>query len=364
MNEVTIWFDESGFTGEDLMNPEQRYFALASSIVGDDEAEALLRQCFPRYGGTEFKFSALWRRPSHREGFLDLAERLPALSGRTFVYIVDKRYSILVKIVDYLIEPIVTASGHDFYRQAYGRKFVNALNMDLREHGTPEVTEELLTLWHGFARDPSEASLARLEAFLAAKARSSGPPLSSFFALAGQGTAYFRRIWDRLEDFTQSNELQVSSMLMSVSHWRLRRDEDLRIVHDESSSFFRQRDMWAALTRDDMPPFEAETATGQSIPFPLRITETRTERSEASPAIQLCDILAGLFSRATRLFAGERDQFLLQLFRGGLGDASFDGVMPLRERPAGPPPRREGPDMLDTMVEVLRPALQRREEKR
>ncbi len=47
----TIYIDESGFTSDDLYNPDQRYFVIASTLIGDDEAEQILRRCFPRSQG-------------------------------------------------------------------------------------------------------------------------------------------------------------------------------------------------------------------------------------------------------------------------------------------------------------------------
>lgn len=64
-----------------------------------------------------------------------------------------------------------------------------------------------------------------------------------------------------------------------------------------------------------------------------------------------------MFAKTLRIFNGKRDPFLLKLTRAGLGDATFGRVMPERERIDGPPPRRDGPDVLDSMTNLLRPAI-------
>ena len=355
---VRIWFDESGFTGEDLVNPNQPYFALASTIIADDEAGDLLRECFPELGGDEAKFTALWRKHRNRPGLLKFAEMLPRIGDRTFVYVVDKRFSLLVKLVDYLVEPQAYAAGLDFYSDAYGRRFVNTLHADLLKLGPPGLLNETTEMWNSFARAPSEATMIGLKAFLNEKATNLKPPLSSFYGLAARGSDMFLAPGERYEDFTDSNELQVTTMLSSVTHWRSITPADLSIVHDESSSFFKQRGMWNALIRDDAPALEVMAASGMAAIFPLRIVETLSKRSERSRAIQLCDVFAGMVARLMPLLQGKKDAFAIELFQAGVGNASLSGVLPERERVSGPPPMREGHDMVDKMTKVMRPAIE------
>ena len=53
----TLYFDESGFTGDNLLDSTQPIFAIASTDLEPEVAEVILRETFPRYGGNEFKFS-------------------------------------------------------------------------------------------------------------------------------------------------------------------------------------------------------------------------------------------------------------------------------------------------------------------
>ena len=43
---MKLFLDESGYTGEDLINVDQPWFVLASTILGDDEAKALSQDIF------------------------------------------------------------------------------------------------------------------------------------------------------------------------------------------------------------------------------------------------------------------------------------------------------------------------------
>jgi len=48
-----IYIDESGYTGRALLDPAQPLFCVASSLIGDEEAEEILRRAFPTFGGEE-----------------------------------------------------------------------------------------------------------------------------------------------------------------------------------------------------------------------------------------------------------------------------------------------------------------------
>jgi hypothetical protein len=41
---LTIFCDESGFTGQDLLNPDQPYFSYSSVLIDPEEAQQLVAQ--------------------------------------------------------------------------------------------------------------------------------------------------------------------------------------------------------------------------------------------------------------------------------------------------------------------------------
>jgi hypothetical protein len=184
--------------------------------------------------------------------------------------------------------------------------------------------------------------------------------LSSLFNLTLRGLTHFLARNPRLEDFEDSSEIQVTSVFSTVTWWRQQRREDFALVHDESSAFLKQRDLWQTMLRDDFeaPPFPI--ANGSEVELPLRVRSTTAVRSQESPAVQLCDVLAGLGAKAgPGLIGGTRDPFIVELVEAGAGELTYSGVMPHALYVKGPPPRREGPDMVDRMVELLGPHLKR-----
>lgn len=354
---TTIYIDESGFTGDDLYNREQPFFVIASTIIENDEAEQILRRCFPRYQGPEFKFTNIWRRDAHRNGLRALAAEIPALADRMFAYIIDKRFTLLIKIFDYIVEPYAYAAGYDWYEGGWGMRYMNTIHRDLLEYGTEALYDETVRLWDAFARRPGEETFAAFSRHIDRTVAASRPPLSSLFGLVKRGLPGFKAMNPRLEDFKETSEIQLTTVFSSLVRWRQLRPEDFNLVHDESSAFLKQRDRWDAMLRDDVDPQEFAAANGGMIELPIRVRSTVGVRSEDSPAIQLCDVIAGFAAKAAPGFnGGTKDPLILELVHLGAGELAHSGVMPHAEyadREA--PRRRSGPDAVDRMVEVLKP---------
>ncbi len=358
---TTIYLDESGFTGNDLYNPDQRFFTIASTIIEEQEAKDILDRCFPRYQGDEYKFTNIWKRERSRDGLRALAAEIPTFSDRAFVWIIDKRFCLLTKLVDYLVEPGAYEAGFDWYADGWGMRYLNTIHRDLMTHGADEIYDAMTLSWDAFARDPTGDKLDSLKEILEHGQATTTSPLPSLFGLILKGLEHFRTRNPNLADFADSNEIQVTSVFSSITWWRQHRSEDFALVHDESSSFLKQRDLWSTMLRDDFvaPPFQI--ANGTEVELPLRVRSTTAVRSHDSHSVQLCDVLAGLLAKAgPGLVGGPLDPFIVELVLTGAGELNYSGVMPHELFTEGPPNRRDGPDMVDRMIGLLQPYLDKK----
>lgn len=64
--------DGSGYTGFDLLNPEQRFQGAAALAVSDEDAARLIKDHFPKLQAPELKYSSLSRRPGNHSRLLGL----------------------------------------------------------------------------------------------------------------------------------------------------------------------------------------------------------------------------------------------------------------------------------------------------
>jgi hypothetical protein len=355
-----IYFDESGYTGTDLSNPEQPFFVIASSTLSDADANTLLQDSFPGYQGAEFKFTNIWRRDRHRKNLERFVSNLKDVTNSVFVWGVDKKFSLLIKMIDYVIEPVVYASGHDFYANGYARSFVYTVHRDLKNGAPNEVYVQTVLLWDRFARDPNEQTAQELQTFTRHQAKTLGGVVQSFFKFLSDCLESFIQEGAYKANFSETNEIQLTSMLSSVVYWRQNIKDDFNILHDQSSNFFKSRSMWSTLMRNDAPDVVHQLGNGSLVEFPLRVSTTTSLRSHDSRSVQFCDVVAGLFTKLMPAVQGfEIDPFLMELVAKGAGEVTMSGVNPERIYVNGPPPRRSGPDALDQMVDILRPELDR-----
>lgn len=349
----TIYFDESGFTGYNLLDKDQPVFTVASTDVDEATAEAILRQSFPRYRGAEFKFTNIWRSGA-REGLVNFGTRIGGLSDRVFVWMMDKRFAVLTKMVDLLIEPYVTAGGYDFYSDGFCWKYANYIHYGLTEFHPAEVMDRLLADYQAFSRAPSREALDSLRSQLGVMARSIGKPGQLFVEQMETGASLFER-FHSLEDYKSTSELQLTSMLALVGRWRQRHHEDFRVVHDASANFFRRREMWDRITNSGVPGQIFPIGDGSFVEFPLRVVSTAGVNSAACFSIQLVDVVAGLASKYfDPRIEGEEKALFDRALAAGLGELTFNGVRPAPVFPDQIPPKKlSGPDAVDKMTSII-----------
>lgn len=350
----TFYFDESGFTGYNLLDERQPIFAIASTDLSSSISREILREAFPRYQGEEFKFSKLWRSKRNRERFPEFGRRMAAYSDRVYVWRVNKKFAVLTKIVDYLVEPLMTEAGFDFYADGFSLNYANYIHVGLTNLVPRALHSDLLRAYQHFSRNPTHTSLRKLQLDLERLAVEAGEPMRPFLEHMALGAHCFTKYFE-VETFSGSDELQLTSMMAMVGYWRNLCTEDFEIVHDESSNFFRRMDYWKRITNSNVPNQLHPSASGALYQFPLRVISTESVDSRQSASIQLCDVLAGLAARDFGNDVSEKEREILEsTLEVGLGEAQVSGIAPEAFDPSRlEPRRREGPDAVDRMTEIL-----------
>lgn len=112
-----IYFDESGNTGTNLLDSTQPIFALGSCDFTEKECQKLLDPLLHR-GANEIKFVNLKRRPSGQEKIINLLQNSLVTPRRVMFSVLNKKFVIVTKIVDDLIENTVSRFGYDLYQGA------------------------------------------------------------------------------------------------------------------------------------------------------------------------------------------------------------------------------------------------------
>ena len=107
---AVVYFDESGNTGQDLLNRDQPVFALAS-VHFEPETQAELAAIFAGTRATELKYSALKRNSRGQQMVLEFLRHSAVTAASVKVALIDKRFMLYAKLVDVVHERLAHAQG-------------------------------------------------------------------------------------------------------------------------------------------------------------------------------------------------------------------------------------------------------------
>ena len=120
-----IYFDESGFTGNNLIHPSQEFFSYASVATDDDEAKDFVEYIIRKYNiqNGELKGKNLVK---FNRGRKAIDEVFLTFEGRIKVSISNKKYALACKFYEYIFEPCISENNILFYNINFHR-FVSVL---------------------------------------------------------------------------------------------------------------------------------------------------------------------------------------------------------------------------------------------
>ncbi|WP_411903744.1 DUF3800 domain-containing protein [Methylorubrum thiocyanatum] len=347
-----LFFDESGQTGTHLFDEAQPWFTLASTDICEAEAAEIIARCFPGRQGKELKSRSILKGGRGRRQFLDFAREVGRRPDSFCAVKIGKRFTLVCKMVDNLVEPLLRAQGYDFYSGDYARRFANSAHFVFTNLLARPVADGLLSTYNEFARDPDAAKLATLHAALVDARRDAPYGSGVTLDLMQEGARHFAVLND-LDSFEDSNEIHVTAVVECMGHWLQRHQGPFEVIHDESLHFFGQSARWEAITNPDV---DAVTITvgAKTMNLPIPVTATVSAHSHDCPSIQLCDLVAGVLSRAAAAQPTPDFRiFVEQAVESGLGEVLVYPIDAGDEFISGPPARAEGPDAVDRIVEAV-----------
>lgn len=109
-----IYLDESGFTGDNLSDSGQPFFAYASVALAESSASDLCAEMTSRFRirSSELKGTNLVKSMKGRNAVSWLLKRI---QGNSLVIVCDKRYALAGKFFEYIFEPVLARQSSLFY---------------------------------------------------------------------------------------------------------------------------------------------------------------------------------------------------------------------------------------------------------
>ncbi|MDR3392900.1 MAG: DUF3800 domain-containing protein [Sulfuriferula sp.] len=129
-----IYFDESGFTGNNLLHPHQKYFAYGSVATDDIEAQEFVTALIKKYGiqGGELKGSRLVQ---FNKGRKAVDEIFTYFEGRIKLSVSEKKFALACKFFEYIFEPCISDINSLFYGIGFHKFIANMLYVEFVARG-------------------------------------------------------------------------------------------------------------------------------------------------------------------------------------------------------------------------------------
>jgi hypothetical protein len=121
-----VFFDESGNTGQNLIDEADPIFVLAScSLQADQEQEAFSH--LQQFKGPELKFSRLRKNPAGQRAVLAFLGSASVTSHTAAAVVFHKPFMVVTKYCDLVLEPSFRKAGADFYARGANIATANLL---------------------------------------------------------------------------------------------------------------------------------------------------------------------------------------------------------------------------------------------
>lgn len=148
---MPIYCDESGFTGNNMLNEEQPYFSYVGVNLSAKEAEEIVNLFKQKYNiqMKELKGQALLAKGNKYKDAVD--ELFNSLLPNTKITVSLKKYSLACSFFEYIFEPVIAAKNSLFYESKFHKYISNIIYMYL--HVKNETIQELLEGFENFMRN-------------------------------------------------------------------------------------------------------------------------------------------------------------------------------------------------------------------
>lgn len=291
--------DESGYTGFDLLNAEQRFQGATAIAIDNDQARHLIQEHFPKLQADELKYRALARRRANHSRLIALQRDL-LTHHKCVTYVCDKRYLLLLMLLDYAVEPFYYQRGIDFYEDGQNYSLASLLYITGPMLLGDGALDRLLASFQRATKEKSPAALADLVDAARASKWQELPevlgPLAQFAApecLQAVATP----------GVTTDAALVVLQSL--VSRMEAMADGPYLVEHDQSKNLLTYHDLLQRYIHHE-DPITFHQSEIASISFPLKLRAVTQVDSRNSPAVQLADVMIGAAIDAANTLTGHR----------------------------------------------------------
>lgn len=283
-----IYFDESGFTGNNLLHPHQKYFSYGSIATDDVEAEEFVTELIKKYGiqGGELKGSRLVQFNKGRKAIDEIFNRF---EGKIKLSVSDKKYALACKLFEYIFEPCISDINLFFYNIGFHKFIANILYVEFvaRGAGSEKIFEEFEVLMRSRNTEGLESI------FSSSIHQDNSPILIQIREFAQYRANDIRAELTSLSDDGVGKwilDLTNSALFTLLANWGLEYKQ-LTAVCDQSKPLQHEQSLFNAMIGRQSRQFSTAFGTEHPITFnlsgPIQFSDSKTTHG-----IQLADAVS------------------------------------------------------------------------
>jgi hypothetical protein len=281
----TVYMDESGYTGYDLLNVNQPFQAASSLIIDEKTAQSLIDDTFPRRRAKELKHKKLSKYKSYWEPLLKIQKIiLNDFSGIT--YVCNKKYFLILQFLDDCVEPFFYQNGINFFKDGHNYALASLLYYTAGTLWEKKQFEDLLFYYQRASKSKTTLNIN----LLADHAKSLiGKELSEFLLPLSQ------KVESCIKDILKPDndtDIVLPVILSLINRLEEIVDNEYIIIHDTSNKLkIYKKIIERFIGISENISFKSTKIS--SFNFPLKLSAVEQKDSKSSFAIQLADLLVG-----------------------------------------------------------------------
>ena len=304
----TIYLDESGNTGSNLLDTNQPVFTLASCMFSNEESQKLL-ELVDSNSPHEAHFKNLRRRKSGQDGIVRLMSNKLVDLKNVKISIFLKEFMITAKIVDILIEHVMHLKGEDLYLNGRNIALSNMLYYCLPTFFDSDLVQSMYQCFVIMIREQDQESIDNFYQSVENVRKSSSDDKYNGNVDLILDTKIF--VYDALKNIDKSClDPSIPSLFSHCVLWGEAYPKGFHIIHDDSHSIEKQRLLFAQF----MDWTQAEVELGydrRMYKLPLKGKSFKLASSDQHSQLQVSDIIASSFSYwAAGVSRGEEEDYL------------------------------------------------------
>lgn len=295
----TIYFDESGYTGNNLLSPDQPAFVYASAAIGPSDASRLHSEMLSRFHirGKELKGKNLVR---HKQGREAISWLLSECGDVACIVVANKKFALAGKFFEYIFEPVLKTNNSLFYAVGFHRFIANLLYIlfESKDEYAEDIFGEFETLMRTQDLDVLEQLLTPAD-----QAIKFSDPLGQILTFS---LCHREKIKGEIQDLSEINgvsrwalELTTTSLFWMLSFWSERFDL-MEVYCDKSEPLDTNRQLFDTMIgRQDRIYMKLGSQPERALTYNLAGPITLLD-SQQSPGIQIADVLSSSIAFALK----------------------------------------------------------------